>query len=79
MAASFCCQLSFVPHATLDIWPSLFLVDGTCSEEAKVMPKVQISVQGVVAKPKGVTFEIGGEVDTQAITWPATAGFSPED
>ena len=35
----------------------------TC-EEAEVMPKVPISVMGVVAKPKVVTSKLGGEVDT---------------
>ena len=68
-----------MPQTTLDMWLSLFLVDGTGSEEAEVIPKVQISVKGVVAKPKVVTSEIGGEVGTQAITWPATAGLSLED
>ena len=78
MGASFIYQLPFVPQATLDIWPSPFLVDGTSSEEAEVTPKVPISVKSVVAKPKVVTSAIGGEVDTQAIMWPATTGLSPE-
>ena len=79
MAPSFIYQLPFVTPATLDIWPSLVLADGTGSKEAEVILKVQISVKGGVAKPKVVTSEIGGELDTQAIMWPATAGFSPED
>ena len=79
MVAMFIYQLRFVPQATLDVWLSLFLVDGICSEEAEVVPKVEISVKGVVAKPQGMMLEIGGEVDTQAIMWPATAGVNSED
>ena len=79
MAASFIYPLSFVPQATLCIWPSLFSANGTSSQDSEVAAKVQISVQGVVAKPKVVTTEIAGDVDTQAITLPATGGLSRDD
>ena len=57
MAATF--VYPFVPQATVDIWPSLFLADWTGNEEAEVIPKVSISIKGVVAKPKIVTSDMG--------------------
>ena len=68
-----------VPKATLDIWPSVTYTEGSAPEEADETAKAPVSSTGVVAKPKAVSNEIGGQVDTQPITWPPTASLSPED
>ena len=53
--------------------------EGSAPEEADETAKAPVSSTGVVAKPKAVSGEIGGQVDTQPITWPPTASLSPED
>ena len=53
--------------------------EGSAPEEADETAKAPVSSTGVVAKPKAVSSEIGGQVDTQPITWPPTASLSPED
>ena len=53
--------------------------EGSAPEEADETAKAPVSSTGVVAKPKAVSSEIGGQVDTQPITWPPAGSLSPED